>query len=144
MPDAEIAAAIVHELVHLWQHAYGRPSRPGYHNVQWAGKMEMLGLMPQATGEPTHKKIGQMITQSIIPGGRFESVVREIPSHLFLPLRAKPDDEKKYKDASKTKFVCAKCGDFARGKPTLMIDCRKCKTPFFLEEGEPHAGEAAH
>src|SRR4051812_7531081 len=39
----ETAATLVHELCHLWQHVFGTPSRPGYHNREWAEKMEAVG-----------------------------------------------------------------------------------------------------
>jgi len=40
---------LVHEQAHLWQHDFGKhKSRNGYHNREWADKMEEIGLMPFA------------------------------------------------------------------------------------------------
>ena len=36
----EILSTLVHEMVHLWQHHFGTPSRASYHNREWAAKMK--------------------------------------------------------------------------------------------------------
>lgn len=63
---------LVHELCHLWQHQYGRHKpRPGYHNQEWAKKMEQLGLIPSATGEIGGDKVGQKMSDYPDPNGKF-------------------------------------------------------------------------
>ena len=47
---------LVHEMVHLWQVEFGKPSRSGYHNREWATKIESIGLMPSNTGKPEGQK----------------------------------------------------------------------------------------
>ena len=47
----ELLQTLVHEMCHQWQQHFGKPSRNGYHNRQWADKMESVGLMPSSTGE---------------------------------------------------------------------------------------------
>jgi hypothetical protein len=42
----------VHEMAHVWQHAHGKPSRNGYHNKEWAAKMDERGLIPSDTHPP--------------------------------------------------------------------------------------------
>src|SRR5262249_36818397 len=42
--DREIVSTLVHEMVHQWQHRFGKPSRRGYHNREWARKMVEIGL----------------------------------------------------------------------------------------------------
>src|SRR5262245_14971271 len=37
---SQILSTLVHEMVHGEQHHYGKPSRGGYHNKQWADWME--------------------------------------------------------------------------------------------------------
>ncbi len=54
----EVFSTLVHEQVHLWQWEFGRPSRSGYHNKEWARKMEEVGLMPSDTGKADGKKNG--------------------------------------------------------------------------------------
>ena len=54
----EALSTLVHEMVHLWQAHFGDVSRGGYHNAEWAAKMEEIGLMPSETGEPGGKNVG--------------------------------------------------------------------------------------
>jgi predicted SprT family Zn-dependent metalloprotease len=68
----EILQTLVHEQCHLWQQVFGmRKSRHGYHNREWAGKMEGIGLMPSQTGSPGAKKTGQQMSDYPISGGPF-------------------------------------------------------------------------
>src|SRR4051812_41508378 len=48
----EMMSTLAHEMVHHWQECFGKPSRPGYHNKQWASKMVEVGLHPSHTGAP--------------------------------------------------------------------------------------------
>src|SRR5437879_6486185 len=75
----EVASTLVHEMLHLWQMEYGSPSRAGYHNSEWADKMESIGLMPSRTGEPGGKRVGQSMTHFIIEGGLFAQVYQRLP-----------------------------------------------------------------
>jgi len=67
--DEEILSTLVHEMVHHWQGHFGKPGRGRYHNHQWADKMEALGLVPTHTGLPGGRKVGQLVTHSIVAGG---------------------------------------------------------------------------
>lgn len=73
----EIMKTLVHEMTHLFQFAYGKPSRKGYHNIEWANKMESIGLMPSSTGAIGGKKTGQQMGEYIIPNGLFIQAYRE-------------------------------------------------------------------
>ncbi len=152
----DIAATLVHELTHLWQHELGeKKSRSGYHNKEWSRKMESSGLMPSQTGAPNGARVGQTMSQYVVPGGTFEKAFDSMPREWLLPflpdaettpkafdsmprewlLPFLPDAEMTpKKDRSKSKFVCPSCGDIARGKPSLEIDCRKCR-----KRGSPSA-----
>jgi hypothetical protein len=66
-----LCQTIAHELCHLWQHIDGSASRHGYHNSAWATKMEIIGLMPSATGRPGGVRTGQKMSDYPITGGRF-------------------------------------------------------------------------
>ena len=59
LPPVEVASTLVHEMVHLWQHEHGEPSRTGYHNHEWGRKMESVGLVPSDTGKPGGKRSGR-------------------------------------------------------------------------------------
>ncbi len=67
----EIFQTLVHEQCHLWQHEFGQPSRNGYHNQEWAGKMESVGLQPTDTGLEGGKRTGQKMGDYPIRGGHF-------------------------------------------------------------------------
>lgn len=67
----ELFQTIVHEMCHLWQHEYGKPSRSGYHNKEWADKMESIELMPSETGAPGGKRTGQKMSDYPVKGGMF-------------------------------------------------------------------------
>jgi len=61
----ELMQTLVHEMVHLWQHEFGKPSHRAYHNTEWANKMESIGLMPSDT------RTGQRMSDYPIEGGAF-------------------------------------------------------------------------
>jgi hypothetical protein len=58
-------------MAHLWQHHFGKPSRNGYRNREWAAKMREVGLIPSDTGEPGGKETGQKVHHSIDTSGAF-------------------------------------------------------------------------
>lgn len=68
----DVLQTLVHEQCHLWQHLYGKhKSRSGYHNREWAEKMESIGLIPSSTGEVGGSRTGQSMSDYPRPGGRF-------------------------------------------------------------------------
>lgn len=77
-PLVEVFQTMVHEMVHLWQLQYGRPSQKTYHNKEWAEKMESIGLMPSDTGMVGGKKTGQRMGDYPIAGGAFIKVCEEL------------------------------------------------------------------
>jgi len=82
----ELLQTIVHEMCHLWQYEYGKPSRAGYHNREWARKMEAVGLMPSDTGAPGGKTTGQHMSDYPLPGGRFYQACVVFNAAHVLPL----------------------------------------------------------
>lgn len=77
-PIDEICQTLVHEMCHQWQHNFGKPSRAGYHNKEWADKMEEVGLMPSTTGKEGGNKTGQSMSDYIIHKGVFEIATNEL------------------------------------------------------------------
>lgn len=71
-PIIEAFQTIVHEMVHCQQHIYGKPSRSGYHNKEWADMMIAVGLMPSSTGKEGGAITGQNMNDYPIDGGRFQ------------------------------------------------------------------------
>lgn len=76
-------STLVHEMVHQWQFHFGEHGRRGYHNKQWAARMERVGLMPSDTGEPGGRKVGQSMTHYIIAGGLFDMACDELLTGHF-------------------------------------------------------------
>lgn len=126
-----VLSTLVHEMVHLWQHHHGKPSRAAYHNKEWAAKMRDVGLIPSSTGEPGGKETGQSVSHYIEVGGRFETVCRIFVEGGFtLPYVerwAEGAAKKKKKAASKTKYSCPCCDLNAWGKPDIHIVCGECE-----------------
>ena len=120
--ERDVASTIVHEMVHLWQFAFGNPSRRGHHNAEWASRMDAIGLMPSHTGEPGGRRTGQRMTHYVIEGGAFARAYGKLVKGSLLPFVAgspvaKGKLESKKPDASKTKYTCASCGLNAWAKP---------------------------
>ncbi|MES9991293.1 MAG: SprT-like domain-containing protein [Candidatus Thiodiazotropha sp.] len=72
----EVLQTIVHEMVHNWQYCFGSPSRNGYHNKEWAEKMDLIGLIPSSTGQPGGRRTGQKVSDYPKPGGPFERAAK--------------------------------------------------------------------
>lgn len=79
----ELLQTLVHEMCHQWQQHYGKPSRNGYHNKQWADKMQSIGLMPSSSGEPGGARTGQHMGDYPISGGEFEFHSRRLIQAAF-------------------------------------------------------------
>jgi SprT-like family len=56
--DQQVCQTLNHEMTHVWQHAFGKPSACGYHNREWAAKMKTIGLQPSSTGMVGGKETG--------------------------------------------------------------------------------------
>lgn len=159
-PLIEICQTIAHEMVHAWQYHFGKVSRPGYHDKQWASKMEEIGLMPSSTGEPGGKKTGQSMSDYPISGGLFLQVTEQLMNEnvfegLFYEVNAniaslldpeKPlydqvkdltldsdgEEEGSGGDGNKKKNkIKYNCScSNVWGKPGLAILCQECGDPF--------------
>ena len=126
--DREIISTLVHEMVHLWQHHFGKPGRRGYHNKQWAAKMQEVGLMPSRTGEPGGKQTGQAVTHYIDESGRFAKAWNQLVESGYRldyqdRLALQPSDPKK----DKVRYACPTCSIHVWGKPNLEISCIGCR-----------------
>jgi predicted SprT family Zn-dependent metalloprotease len=136
----EILSTLAHEMVHLWQHHYGKPPRKSYHDRQWAAKMHEIGLIPTATGEPGGKETGQRVTHVIDANGRYASVVAQLfiahPTILYQDRSSENDETRKKKSASKTKYTCPTCGLNAWAKPNAPLICGDCQQEMSAETTE--------
>lgn len=128
--DEEVMSTFVHEMVHLWQTCFGKPSRGKYHNKEWGDKMESIGLMPSNTGAPGGKRTGQQMTHYVIDGGSYARAFAKLQAGGFkLGLQSGPTAKNAKKTASKTKFTCDVCGQNAWAKADAMITCGACEMP---------------
>ena len=142
-------STLIHEMVHLWQYEFGKPSHRAYHNKQWAAKMESLGLIPSDTGQPGGARTGQKVTQYINPDGAFAEVfhshdteeleqlrLRYLPIISLAPYVNKKEDPdgdegaetgggKKSRSGVRFKYTCP-CGNNVWGRSGLLIQCLIC------------------
>lgn len=137
--DPEIVlSTFVHEMAHHWQYAFGTPSRNGYHNKEWADKMESIGLTPSNTGEPGGKRTGSQMTHYITPGGKFEQatadfLTKEKTAILFAGIK-RPTGKASQKSRNKIKYTCPTCSTNIWGKPGLNVQCTDCAEAFTEQE----------
>ncbi len=132
-------STLVHEMAHLEQHHYGKPSRTGYHNKEWATMMRAVGLIPSDTGQPGGKEVGQKVSHYIEPGGAYATACAELMSKgfdaLYVELWGEGDAEKrKKKSASKTKYTCPTCNVNAWAKPQTALICGDCQEVMQADE----------
>ena len=80
-----VVSTLVHEMVHAFQAQFGKPGRGGYHNQEWADKMEAIGLMPSSTAAPGGKRTGDRVSHYIIEGGPFARAFAAMPQEFLLP-----------------------------------------------------------
>ena len=124
--DKEVLSTFVHEMAHLWQQHFGKPSRSGYHNKEWAEKMDDLGLPPSSTGAEGGKRTGQRVSHYIEAGGRFDRACSEfLTSGATIAWVAVPV-LKITKSGKRTKYACPTCGTHVWGKSGLSINCTPC------------------
>lgn len=129
----EYYGTLVHEMCHHWQQCFGKVSRNGYHNQQWASKMVSIGLTPTHTGEPGGKKTGQNMTHMIDAGGPFLAAFRSLPAEALLPWVAgeEPADKKKTTKPKKVCYQCGGCGTQVWAvDEDLHANCGDCDEPF--------------
>jgi hypothetical protein len=81
--DRAVCSTLVHEMVHLWQHHYGKPGRARYHNQEWADKMKIIGLIPSSTGQAGGKETGDRMSHYIDERGQFALMYDELISKEF-------------------------------------------------------------
>ena len=127
-----VLSTLVHEMVHLWQHHYGRPGRRGYHNRQWADKMLALGLIPRTTDGSGGRQTGQRMTHAIASGDAFERACDDLLRDGFeLPYVENGGEAMvpRRQAQSKARFSCVGCGQNAWAKPSSVLMCGACEQP---------------
>ncbi|EIE9938027.1 SprT-like domain-containing protein [Pseudomonas yamanorum] len=150
VPLLEILQTLVHEMAHAWQFHFGEPGRRGYHNKEWADKMEAIGLMPSDTGKPGGKKTGEKMADYAIDGGPFMQATEALlgtdfriswfdrhppagteVAAIFGEADSGDDGEggsmiepmAPGNRSNREKYRCPNCGAQAWGKPGLKLLC---------------------
>ena len=140
----EVLSTLVHEMVHLQQHHFGKPGKGAYHNKEWGRMMRQIGLNPSSSGKPGGAEIGRAVSHFIEEGGPFQLVCKELlDSGFFIPWQmttpsgaddadgsnGDDNDITKKKRASKTKYSCPnpKCDLNAWAKPDAPLVCGNCR-----------------
>jgi predicted SprT family Zn-dependent metalloprotease len=136
----EILSTLAHEMAHLWQHHFGKPSKNGYHNRQWAELMATIGLQPTHDGSASGKTTGPRMTHRISYDGPFEAACEQFLKNETMPLftdRAGDDEAAAKKRASKTRYTCPGCGQNAWAKPETHLICGECEERMLTAEEMP-------
>jgi hypothetical protein len=131
--DREICSTLHHEQHHVAQYAFGKPSRRGYHNRQWAEAMKRTGLYPSNTGAVGGKETGQQMSHYIIDGGPFDlSFQRLAATGWRLGVQSAPAANPKKPPAATVKYTCPGCEESFRGKrdPCVYAVCYLCERLF--------------
>jgi SprT-like family len=137
--DKLITSTLVHEMVHVWQHAFGKPSARGYHNKEWAAKMKSVGLQPSNTGAVGGKETGQQMTHYIIPGGSFSQSYDKLAAAGWkLNLQSAPRPGGTKAPSSKVKSTCPTCGGNAWSKPNYQLACVACGNARMVPENQSY------
>jgi len=127
---ADVLSTLAHEMVHLWQHHCGKPSRNSYHNRQWADKMDAIGLCPSDTGKPEGHRTGQRVSHSIVDGGPFAQACAKLLARGFTLSwhdRARIGAGGTTRTNTRTKYTCPGCRVNAWAKPHIVLVCGACQ-----------------
>lgn len=125
----EVLSTLVHEMVHLWQAHFGKPSRTSYHNKEWAAKMKAVGLQPSDTGVPGGKETGQRMTHHILEDGAFANSTAALLGAGFSLTwadAARFGKGKPSKSGNRVKYTCPGCRLNVWGKDGLNLVCGDC------------------
>ena len=128
----EVLSTLVREMVHLWQHHFGKPGRRRYHNKQWALKMDSVGLGPSDTGRPGGNRTGESMSHYIIKHGPYAKSAAKLIKNGFelswVDRAGGTARRKKTKKVFRVKYSCPKCGVNAWPKPGVKLVCGDCKS----------------
>jgi predicted SprT family Zn-dependent metalloprotease len=126
--DRQIFSTLVHEMVHLWQAAYGGDYKQGQHNREWAAKMESIGLVPSHTGEPGGRRTGRRVSHYIALGGPFDLACADLLRYVHFQYEAVPAPAKARKETVKrVKLACPLGHDVeVRAVPGTRVRCGEC------------------
>lgn len=134
---AAILANLAQEMVHAWQHHFGKPGRLGYCNRQWARQMRQIGLIATDTGQPGSKETGQRMTCYVEQGGAFEHACQAfLADHEVVFYHDRQQEgEAALKTSRKTCYLCPTCEVRAWAKPGISLRCEDCDRKLLAAPG---------
>ena len=123
---------LIHEMAHLWQQEFGKPTRGGYHNEEWMKKCREVGLTPNGGG--------QAVSTEITPGGKAEEAIASLPEEAVFPWMSAEmvggdvptpptPNAKPAKSGVRSRFTCPICGLNAWAKPGASLVCGEDGSP---------------
>ena len=123
----QLLSTLAHEMVHLWQHVFGNPTKSNHHNKEWGDKMRSIGLPPKPT-RPGGKITGNSVTHSIDPNGLFASVAGGVLQQCdnlggVGDIMRTQDLQPKRKSGKYQKYECPCCDTVARAKKEQTFFC---------------------
>lgn len=142
--DRQILATLAHEMCHLWQEAYGKPGKGGYHNREWGEKMLKIGLTPVNNNNPK-RMTGRSVYHEIVEAGPFDAAAQALLTQGWTlqwgerPRAAAANEgkQKARRQLSKILFECPCCGAKAWAKWQSVLLCGECSSPYAFVELEP-------
>jgi predicted SprT family Zn-dependent metalloprotease len=140
-PLLDTLATLVACMVCMQQYTYGKPSRSGYKNREWAQMMKAVGLVPSSTGAPGGKETGYSVSYYIDPQGKFAGVAQklierglkirwgDIPAGGSADGPAGRSGASNPKSGKRVKYVCPECGRNAQSSHDASFLCDKGHSP---------------
>lgn len=121
----DVLGTLIHEMTHLEQQHFGKPGKDGYHNRQWVGLMERVGLKP--ISHDNDQGTGKKVTHEIIADHEADVAIddflkRDEAKGMGWFMIAPATKEKKL-DLSKTPHICPECEAKAWAKLGTKLFC---------------------
>jgi hypothetical protein len=123
----DLLGGLTHQMLRVWQQTLGskKPSRPNYHNREFADKAKEIGLSVSVPGGREGQVTGDRVELAAIPGGAFEkAVARLLRTGWEVPLRE----------------VIEASGPEKRGGQRKKMVCPRCEDNVLTTDAEPECG----
>jgi predicted SprT family Zn-dependent metalloprotease len=121
-PPIDTCQTLCHEMVHHWQHTFGKTSRQGHHNRQFRAEMARIGLISDGAGHTSR-----------VEDGPFDLACKKLAEEQRLPWTP-TEPSPKERSRNKVKYRCSTCSRNAWGAPGLVLLCRTNHEPQSMKE----------
>jgi predicted SprT family Zn-dependent metalloprotease len=116
----EILGTLLHELLHAWQQAHGKPSGRNHHNAEFRAKAAELGMIVDrrgVTGYSASSDFKDLLRQYNV----------EAPAEACLPKVTRPKSRSKHR-----KYTCG-CSTIRVAQQKFAAKCLLCGNDFAFE-----------